>query len=121
VEGAGNTWNAFHLFPPVAGLVCSSFHLFPPLSTYAPGQFDSSRSCALSKSEIPRKVSGTEPDFVQKLGTEPNFERKKAERRALLCEFDPETYKTSAASDARMAALVYAEQCSALRENASLS
>ena len=73
MEGGGNTWNAFHLFPPVAGLVCSSFHLFPPLSTYAPGQFDSSRSCALSKSEIPRKVSGTEPDFVQKLGTEPKF------------------------------------------------
>ena len=76
---------------------------------------------AASESEIPRKVSGTEPDFIQKLGAEPNFERKKAERRALLCEFDPETYETSAASDARMAALVHAEQCSALRENASLS
>ena len=62
-----------------------------------------------SKSGIRRKVSGTEPDFVQKLGTEPNFE---VERRALLCEFDPENYKTSAASDARMAALVRAEQCS---------
>jgi hypothetical protein len=76
---------------------------------------------AASESGISRKVSGTEPDFVQKLGTEPNFERKKAERRALLCEFDPETYKTSAASDARMAALDHAEQCSALRENASFA